>query len=80
MNVSVYKDSRSLTAMPVLCEWVCLGVCVCRCVDNPIDLQATFSTYRMAKIKEKKHANFVAQRELMPLCFCCAAICIAPRQ
>lgn len=70
--------------MPLLCEWVCLGVCasvcVCRCVDNPIDLQVTFATYRMAKIEEKKHANFVAQRELMPLCFCCAAICIAPRQ
>lgn len=66
--------------MPLLCEWVCLGVGVSRCVDNPIDLQVTFSTYRMAKIEEKKHANFVAQRELMPLCFCCAAICIAPRQ
>lgn len=66
--------------MPLLCEWVCLSMCVCRCVDSPIDLQVTFATYRMAKIEEKKHANFVAQRKLMPLCFCCAAICIAPRQ
>lgn len=32
--------------------------CVCRCVDNPIDLQVTFATYRMAKIEEKKTCKF----------------------